>query len=102
MTDGRGTRHSVGRTAPGGCYGLFAVNEQHHDKGNLMESQVFSPAAFSLSAVDLIPLEDRDDDEETRETDARLARYAQVAKLVDADDIVEIVCTSLKDSTQLR
>jgi hypothetical protein len=67
-----------------------------------MESQVFSPAAFSLSAVDLISSEDCDDDEETQAANARLARYAQVSKLVDVEDIIEIVCASLKESTQLR
>jgi hypothetical protein len=67
-----------------------------------MESQIFSAATFSLSTVDLIPSEDGDDDEATEETNARLARYAQLGKLVDVDDIIEIVCASLKESAQLR
>jgi len=67
-----------------------------------MESQAFSPATFSLSAVDLLPPEDSDDDEATQESNARLARYAQVARLVDVEDIIECVCATLKESTQLR
>ena len=66
-----------------------------------MSEQAFSFKDASLSITDLLPPEDSDDDA-TQETNARLAHYAQVAKLVDVEDIIEIVCASLKDSTQLR
>ena len=65
-----------------------------------MDSQVFSPQAFSLSSVDLIP-PDADEDSGFDEVDARLARYTRLGKLVDIEDIIEIVCARLKDSAQL-
>jgi hypothetical protein len=64
------------------------------------ESQVFSPAAFSLSPVDLIP--DADEDVGVDEVDERQARYVRLGKLVDAEDLIEIVCDRLKESAQLR
>jgi phosphoribosyl 1,2-cyclic phosphodiesterase len=64
---------------------------------SLMESQVFLPAQYSISPVDLIPDHDVD-----QEVDARAARYARLATLVDIEDIAEMVCARLKDSAQLR
>src|SRR5687767_12138799 len=68
---------------------------------DIMESQVFSPATFSLSPVGLIP-DDCDEDTDTQETNTRLACYARLGQLVDVEDIIEIVCSQLKESTQLR
>jgi hypothetical protein len=36
------------------------------------------------------------------EADERMARYARLGKLVDVEDVIEIVCARLKDSAQLR
>jgi hypothetical protein len=66
-----------------------------------MSEQGFSFEAASLRTIDLMPPEDVEDDAYD-EVDTRLARYAQVAPLVDVDDIVDIVCSQLKESTQLR
>jgi hypothetical protein len=65
----------------------------------MMESQVFLPAQYSLHTVDLIPA---DDDAEVAEVDARQLRYARLGKLVDVEDIVEMVCARLKESLELR
>ena len=64
-----------------------------------MESQVFLPAQYSLSPVDLIP---EDDDDEVAEVDERQLRYVRLGKLVDVEDIVEMVCARLKESLELR
>jgi hypothetical protein len=66
-----------------------------------MESQVFSPQAFSLSPVDLIP-PDADEDGGFDEVDERLARYARLGKLVDVEDVIEVVLSRLRESAQLR
>jgi hypothetical protein len=66
-----------------------------------MDSQVFSPQAFNLASTDLIP-PDTDEDGGIDEVDARQIRYVRLGKLVDIEDIIEIVCARLKDSAQLR
>jgi hypothetical protein len=64
------------------------------------ESQVFSPEAFSLSPVDLIP-PDTDEDGDVDEVDARQARYARLGKLLDVEDAMEMLCARLRESPQL-
>jgi hypothetical protein len=64
-----------------------------------MESQAFLPAQYSLSPVDLIPDDAAEVDDEI---DARAARYARFARVVDPDDIAEMVCARLTASLQLR
>jgi hypothetical protein len=66
----------------------------------VMESQAFDPKAFSLSPVEMIPPDD--DDAEGNELSERQACYQRVARLVDPDDIAEMVCARLKDSVELR
>jgi hypothetical protein len=91
---------------PGGCGCspvqelLAAANGQPQYGGFPVESQVFDPKAFSLSPIDLIPPDD--DVAEDVEADARQARYARLGRLVDVEDILEMVCCRLKDSAQLR
>jgi hypothetical protein len=63
-----------------------------------MESQAFLPAQYSLSPVDLIPPEE----DEAAEVDERQARYARLGKLVDLEDVMEMVLCRLRESTQLR
>jgi hypothetical protein len=65
------------------------------------ESQVFSPEAFSLSPVDLIPSDDDGDDDRFSDLDAREARYYRLGKLVDVEDAMEMLCARLRESTQL-
>jgi hypothetical protein len=67
----------------------------------MSDAQVFIPRECSLSPVDLIP-PDADEAGGFDEVDARLARYTRLGKLVDIEDIIEIVCARLKDSAQLR
>jgi hypothetical protein len=68
----------------------------------MMEAQAFLPADYSLRTVDLIPPDDVDDDEPISEADERTARYARLGKLVDVEDVIEIVCARLKDSAQVH
>ena len=66
----------------------------------MSDAQVFIPRECSLSPVDLIP-PDADEDGGFDEADERAARYARLGKLVDVEDIIEVVCTRLTESTQL-
>jgi hypothetical protein len=54
-----------------------------------MESQVFSPDAYSLRPVDLIPDDDTD-------TDVRWAYYCETASQLDPSDLLQIVVDELK------
>jgi hypothetical protein len=65
------------------------------------ESQVFSPEAFSLSPVDLLPSDDDGDDDRFSDLDAREARYHRLGKLVDVEDAMEMLCARLRESPQL-
>lgn len=67
-----------------------------------MSTETFSFKDYSLSPVDLIPADDDLDDEDFTEADERSARYARLGRLVDVDDVIEMVCSRLKESAQLR
>jgi hypothetical protein len=58
------------------------------------------PKDFSLAPVDLIE-PDADEDPESRETTAKLARYARLGRLVDPEDIIEIVLSRLRETPAL-
>jgi hypothetical protein len=60
-------------------------------KEHTMESQAFSPAAYSLNAVDLIP----PDDEEEGGFDVQWLEYCRVASTVDRTRILEVVLSDL-------
>jgi hypothetical protein len=65
----------------------------------MMESQVFSPAVYSLSPVDLIPPDDDDDDDE--EVDVRWLHYCEVAATLDREAIIDVVLDELRESSAL-
>lgn len=65
-----------------------------------MESQVFDIKSYSLSPVDLIE-PDADEDPENSETTANLARYARLGRLVDPEDIIEVVLSRLREAPAL-
>jgi hypothetical protein len=54
-----------------------------------MESQVFSPDAYSLRPVDLIPNDDTD-------ADVRWAYYCETAAQLDPTDLLEILVEELQ------
>jgi hypothetical protein len=58
---------------------------------NVMESQHFLPAAYSLSPVDLIP----PDDFEGEEVDIRWLEYCRVASTLDRAHILDVVLSDL-------
>jgi hypothetical protein len=64
-----------------------------------MESQVFDPTAYAVSPVDLIP---PDEPEDLEEEDARRLDYRRFSRLVDVDDVMEVVCSRLSSSVELR
>jgi hypothetical protein len=64
-----------------------------------MESQVFSSATFSISAVDLIPPSEPD---ELDEVDEPALDYRRYSRLVDIDDVLEVVASRLASSVELR
>jgi hypothetical protein len=64
-----------------------------------MESQVFDQKAYSLSPVDLIP---PDELEDLGEVDTRRLDYERYRRLVDVDDVAEVVATRLASSVALR
>jgi hypothetical protein len=64
-------------------------------------NQPFSFKDYSLSPVDLMS-EAEDDDLRGSEADTRQLHYARLGKLVDVEDVIEMVCARLKDSAQLR
>jgi hypothetical protein len=55
-----------------------------------MESQVFSPSAYSLRAQDLIP-----DDVDVDETDVQWQEYCRCAATVNRERVLECVLSSL-------
>jgi hypothetical protein len=63
--------------------------KRFNNKGNDMESQVFSAATYSLRTQDLLPPEDLDDD-----TDA-WADYCAEAQRIDRQHILDCVPSSL-------
>jgi hypothetical protein len=63
---------------------VWLSTKQPKHKGNLMESQVFSPASFSLRPVDLIP-------DDTTDEDVRWSYYCETAGSLDPSDLLEIV-----------
>jgi hypothetical protein len=65
-----------------------------------MESQVFDPKAFAVSAIDLIP-DDFEEDEDPELT-ARQVHHDEVARRLDTDDIQLIVAERLSTSLILR
>jgi hypothetical protein len=62
------------------------------------ESQVFSPAQYALSPVDLIPPSDDDDAEDV---DVRWLHYCEVAATLDREAIVDVVLDELRESSAL-
>jgi len=64
----------------------------------LMEAQVFDQKAYSLSAVDLIP-PDEDDDEP--DVDVRWLHYCEVAASLDREAIINVVLDELRESSAL-
>ena len=55
-----------------------------------MESQVFSPTAYSLRSIDLVPPDDVDEDE-----DVRWLEYCRIASTVDRTEILTVVLEEL-------
>jgi hypothetical protein len=62
---------------------------------SMMESQVFSPAQYSLSPVDLIPPDDDNDEE----VDVRWLHYCEVAATLDREAIIDVVLDELRESS---
>jgi hypothetical protein len=63
-----------------------------------MDSQVFSPARYSLSPVDLIP---EDDADEAEDVDVWWLHYCEVAAILDRDAILDVVLDELRESSAL-
>jgi hypothetical protein len=66
-----------------------------------MSTENFSFKDYSLSPVDLVP-DELDEPDEVSELDARQARYRRLGKLLDVDDLIEVIIDKLRDSSQLR
>jgi hypothetical protein len=65
---------------------------------SLMESQVFLPAQYSISPVDLI---DDDDNPEVDETDTRWTRYCEIARDLDRDELMDVIVDELRANPEL-
>jgi hypothetical protein len=64
---------------------------------SMMESQVFSPAQYALSPVDLIP----PDDDDEADVDVRWLYYCEVAASLDREAIIDVVLDELRESSAL-
>jgi hypothetical protein len=77
----------------------FRVETEHLIMGvDPMESQVFSPKAYSLPEEVLIP---EADDCDEPDVDVRWLRYCEVAASLDREAIIDVVLDELRESSAL-
>jgi hypothetical protein len=79
--------------------GLEGTRQLYH-KEPRMALQEFSPNAFSLSPVDLIP-PDADHDEDGDELDTRCTRYCEIARELDRDELIDVIVDELKANPEV-
>ncbi len=95
MTVWRGASPGATNTRAGGAednvFHLRVMAKRFNDKGDSMESQVFSATTYSLRTQDLIPPDDADDDD----TVDAWAEYCSEARHVDRQHVLGCVLSSL-------